>query len=333
MKRKPFVCVCFLLLACECAAGNQAEAAVTCSANATNMSFGTVSGLNPAATTTGTVSWSCYNDSATSRAYVTLCLNIGNGTGGVSGTTRLMTGSSAPPALRYQLYRNAANTTVWGSELGGANTVPYQRKFRINPRRTVTLSRTVYGKIASGQTTVAPGNYSSLFSAINSAISFQYNDASFTYPATCGGVDSGIYFPFTVSATISKDCTVTAGPTIDLGSVSADQTNISASNAMTVSCTRTTPYFIGLAPSNGNTTGAGLMSGTVGNTDQVPYQLYSNSGLSAIWGNTATESSVGNGVAGTGTGLAQNHTVWVKVNSADYTADTYQDTVTIWVNY
>ena len=141
---------------------------------------------------------------------------------------------------------------------------------------------------------------------------------------------------FQVSVIIQKACTVTAGApsNISLGTVAATAINMSGNNTISVSCSKTTPYNIGLAPSNASTTGAGQMSGTGGNTDKVGYQLRSTAGPSGtIWGNTATAISVGNGVAGTGTGAAQTHTVYVTAPSANFTPDVYTDVVTVNVNY
>ena len=141
---------------------------------------------------------------------------------------------------------------------------------------------------------------------------------------------------FQITLTIQKACTVTAGSTsnIALGSVASTATNTLGNNTITVYCSKTTPYFIGLAPSNSNTAGAGTLAGTGSNTDTVPYQLSSTTGpTGTVWGNTATAASVGNGVSGTGTGLSQTYTVYVTVPSANYTPDTYTDTVSINVNY
>ena len=146
---------------------------------------------------------------------------------------------------------------------------------------------------------------------------------------------------FQVLVEIQKSCSVTAGAgsNINVGAVASTATNSAGSNSISVNCTTGTPYFIGLAPSvanGGNNSGAGSMASTSGggNTDKVPYQLRSTAGASGtIWGNTATTSTVGNGVAGTGTGAAQSHTVYATVASANYAADSYADTVTITVNY
>lgn len=147
---------------------------------------------------------------------------------------------------------------------------------------------------------------------------------------------------FQVQIEIQKSCTVTAGAgsDINVGSVASTATNSAGSNTISVTCTKSTPYFIGLAPSaaNGGTnSGSGAMAstgGVAGNTDKVSYQLRSTAGTSGtVWGNTATTSTVGNGVAGTGNGSAQSHTVYATVPSANYTADSYADTVTVTVNY
>lgn len=67
---------------------------------------------------------------------------------------------------------------------------------------------------------------------------------------------------FQVLMTIQKACTVTAGSAsnITLGPVNTTATNTSGNNTISVNCSKTTPYFIGLAPSTangGNALGAG----------------------------------------------------------------------------
>lgn len=146
---------------------------------------------------------------------------------------------------------------------------------------------------------------------------------------------------FQVLMTIQKACTVTAGSAsnITLGPVNTTATNTSASNTISINCSKTTPYFIGLAPSaanGGTTTGSGAMSSVANaatNTDKVPYQLNRTSATGPVWGNTATDTAPGNGVAATGTGLAQTYTVYATAPNANFTPDNYADTVTVNVNY
>lgn len=146
---------------------------------------------------------------------------------------------------------------------------------------------------------------------------------------------------FQVKMTITKSCNVVAGSgsDINLGSVASSAINTSGTNNISVTCSKTTPYFIGLTPSTangGNTTGAGNMISTTApaaNTDKVPYQLTSVSAAGPVWGNTATATTVGNGVTGTGNGLAQTIPVFATAASANFTPDSYADTVTVTVNY
>ncbi|HCR3984851.1 TPA: spore coat protein U domain-containing protein [Kluyvera ascorbata] len=141
---------------------------------------------------------------------------------------------------------------------------------------------------------------------------------------------------FQVQLTILSSCSVSQPVALNMGSVMSNATTANGSTSMTVTCSRTTPYFVGLAPSSANgggTTGNGFMAGTTGNTDKVPYQLNQDSAGTKPWGNTATSSSAGNGVGGTGSGLAQNITVYAVAPNANFKPDTYSDTVTINVNY
>lgn len=57
---------------------------------------------------------------------------------------------------------------------------------------------------------------------------------------------------FEIRLTIEEACTVTAGAAsdIDLGTVPATATDITGTNSIVVNCSNTTPYFIGLLPSN-----------------------------------------------------------------------------------
>ncbi|BEP35020.1 spore coat U domain-containing protein [Variovorax sp. V59] len=139
---------------------------------------------------------------------------------------------------------------------------------------------------------------------------------------------------FQVLITVAKACSVVAGAgsKIDFGTVDSSATNLSGNSNISVTCSKTTPYNIGLLPSNNSTTGAGVMSPATG-SDTVAYQLRSVSATGAVWGSTATSTAVGNGVAGTGTGAAQTIPVYATVASANVTPGAYSDTVTVQVNY
>ena len=145
---------------------------------------------------------------------------------------------------------------------------------------------------------------------------------------------------FEVKLTVRAACSVGAAGSIaavDFGTEDASATNLQGSTSLNVTCSKKTPYFIGLTPSNNSTTGAGIMtaaSPVVAPDNTVAYQLRQATGTSAaVWGNTATSTAVGNGVGGTGNGAAQSVPVFATVPSANSTPGAYLDTVTVTVNY
>lgn len=136
---------------------------------------------------------------------------------------------------------------------------------------------------------------------------------------------------FEVSINIEATCAVIAGNDIDLGSQISTATGLSGSSTISVNCSKTVPYNVGLQPSNKSEDGAGVLSGT--GSDTIAYQLRSISASGANWGNTATSSDVGNGVSGTGEGSDQTIPVYVTVDDANVAPGSYSDTVTVTVNY
>jgi spore coat protein U-like protein len=150
--------------------------------------------------------------------------------------------------------------------------------------------------------------------------------------ATSAAIADTASSTFKVLINVTKACSVTAGTAsnIDFGSVLSSATALSASSNINVTCSKSTPYNIGLLPSNSNTSGAGVMSPTTTGPDTIPYQLRSVSATGPVWGNAT---SPANTVANTGTGAAQSIPVWATVASVNVTPGAYLDTVTVQVNY
>lgn len=134
-----------------------------------------------------------------------------------------------------------------------------------------------------------------------------------------------------VKIEITSNCAVsTSNAALDFGSHASTDASASADNgAFTVSCTNQTPYDIGLVPvSTASTTGNGEMKDDSG-SNSIAYQLYSDAAMQTAWG-----SDTGNMQSGTGTGSAQDYTVYGKVTgSMNVPAGSYNDTVTINVTY
>jgi spore coat protein U-like protein len=134
-----------------------AQAAVlNCTVSATSVVFGSYTPMQPGPLIgTGTITTICTVNSH--RNSITVDLS-----GGTSGSfaTRTMTttvGTTTYP-LNYNLYLDAADTTIWGDGTGGSqvDTVTITRHGNNN---TITTSLTVYGAVAAGQDP-APGIYS-----------------------------------------------------------------------------------------------------------------------------------------------------------------------------
>ncbi|MGG2419727.1 Csu type fimbrial protein [Ralstonia pseudosolanacearum] len=137
---------------------------------------------------------------------------------------------------------------------------------------------------------------------------------------------------FNVTLTITANCTIAATP-LAFGNVGVLRAPVSATSTLTVTCTNSTPYTVGLNAGTGagNTEASRNMFGTAaGNTaTAVAYQLYKPD-LTTVWGDTTIAARVGD----TGTGSAQTLTVNGKVPAQQTPApDTYSSTVTATVYF
>jgi spore coat protein U-like protein len=132
-----------------------------------------------------------------------------------------------------------------------------------------------------------------------------------------------------VSATVLSLCVVSASP-LAFGNYSPGAVS-TANTTIGIVCTNGTTYSVGL--NNGSGTGATLsnrlMTGLL-NGSTLGYNLYQDSALTTVWGNTVGT----NTVAGTGNGLAQSLTVYGKVAAGQNVAPgLYNDTVTVTLTY
>jgi spore coat protein U-like protein len=136
-----------------------------------------------------------------------------------------------------------------------------------------------------------------------------------------------------VTATVQTDCSVTANP-LAFGNYSGAALN--QNTTISVTCTNTTPYNVGLSAGSGNNatvTSRSMTCGTAGGcatTAYLNYSLLSGSYTGTNWGNTSAD----NWVAGTGNGGAQSITIYGVVAAGQYvTPGSYADSITVTVNY
>ena len=296
--------------------------AQTCTASITEMNFGTVNlQAGGAIDTTATLSVTC-SSSLNLQLLMRVCPNLEAGSGGSSGSNRLMVNGSNN--LTYQFYQDANRTIPWGSSTNTAlGTVPPIDVIApiLGPG---TANRPIYGRILSGQASKLAGTYLSTFAGGQARVNYvRY----LLVPPDCSTVvDNPIQPSFNVQAIVNRSCTVSASP-INFGTYSAMTSNIDANGALTINCTLGLPYSISLngGLSNAQPTQRRMTLGSAA----IIYGLYSNSTRTVPWGNTA-----GQIVSRTGTGATESVPVYGRVApQSTPSSGTYTDTVVVTINY
>lgn len=313
---------------------DSAQADITCDASLNTNIVNISDTITPAnandASITGTLTYSCTNN-AVSNSYASLCL--GAASSGGDNTTpnpRYMIG---PNSSRLAFSMTLPNGKLWGNDRDSVYQTP---SFLIPPNTTITDSVVIQFSLlpSFGNTLATQGIHSSDFN-INYKILTYQSDANQTQFGCETATPEQNHFPFKVQATVVNACKINTTSNVILGSHPASTTNFTGSNneAINMTCTNGALYNIGLAPSNGDINGQGVMTDTASKTYKLPYQLLSQP-TSTIWGNNGNSyATLTNGVIGTGNGNAQTHTVYVTVPSSDVKPASYSDTVTINVNY
>lgn len=293
----------------------EAKANIVCGVNSAVIDFG------GSASGTGTIAYTCTNYGNPAQT-ITMCVELGIPS--YPGSTAQPAMINGGNALNYNVYRDPALTQTW------VQTQPLTQSQAIPSGNGVTISGSIqfYGLIASGQS-VPPTNYTAAF--YNVQLGFIVGGGSSCQVSS--PPLSGLQFTLSIYATVTNNCIITAQGTADLGIVTASPSPVFGSTAITVNCPSGTAYNVGLAPSNGNSAGLGVLTGTGSNSDQPPYQLHAISNAGPVWGNTASLGAVGNGVSGTGNGSDQSYPVYVTMPDSNTTPDTYRDTVTITIHF
>jgi len=165
---------------------------------------------------------------------------------------------------------------------------------------TGNASITVYGQIAAGQS-VVPGTYTDTISSATTS--------------------------FSVTVVIQATCTIAANP-LNFGNYASALIN--ASTTISVTCTKSANYNLGLSAglSTGATVTTRKMTGP--SSSLLNYKLFSNSGRTTNWGNTVGTDTV----AGTGSGVAQTLTVYGQIPAQQFVRPgSYTDTIVATLTY
>jgi spore coat protein U-like protein len=136
---------------------------------------------------------------------------------------------------------------------------------------------------------------------------------------------------FDTTVTIIADCIIAAN-NLNFGSTQGVlATTVTANTTLSVTCTNTTPYTVGLSAGTGtgSTGTTRYMSGTGANTSTVAFDLFQTAGATQ-WGNTQGTDTK----SGTGSGTAQTLTVYGQIGvQTTPQPDTYKSTITATVYF
>lgn len=302
------------------------HAAINCSITMSPLSFGNINVLTASAVATATLSYKCTN-SAPQPVHVNFCANIGNGSGGLQGSKRQMSGPSSS-TLQFQLYSDSAHTQVWGSMLSSVNPTPYNAIFVVPGHDGITIgSATLYGQVIAAQPTPLEGSYSSSFGSANDAV-ITIESANGNAPASCGQTVTPYTFPFSVTATLTNSCLINAVSALNFGNQGLLSAAVYNTATLTTQCTNGAPYSIGL---DNGLNAIGTARSMLGpNSELLTYELYRDSNHNLRWGSTVNTDTL----SVTGNGSQQVTTVYGLVPAQTTPPPgTYTDTVTVSVTY
>ena len=302
-------------------------AQITCSAvSMTALNFCTIDPISSQTNASATLNYTCKNGDKNNTHSARLCFSIGEPGGNQTNPRQMASGANK---LNFQLYQDAGLSSVWGSSFFGTFLTPYEVTLTLVKSGTTSGSHTMSGQVLNNQTSAVPGSYSDNYLTGDTALTI--NDAqSTTAPATCDNTTVG-NFPFNVSATVSKSCTITAiaGNTLDFGTPAGFLTaNVDGTTTITTQCSNGTPYNIGL--NNGLHASGTIRRMSGGSAEFISYELYRDSARTLRWGSTVGTDTL----TATGNGNNQNAIVYGRVApQATPSPSSYSDTITVNVTF
>ena len=139
----------------------------------------------------------------------------------------------------------------------------------------------------------------------------------------------------TVQINVTASCTINAA-TLDFGSTSLLATLIDATTTLSVTCTNTTPYSIGMDNGVNFSATRRMQQGASGNF--IGYAIYTDAARTNPWttaSSSTTCTAANSCFLGTGNGSAQSITVYGRVPAlgSGPAPGVYTDTVTMTVTY
>ncbi len=293
--------------------------AQVCSFTNSGLNFGTLTVSSaPNTSSSGTITANC---TGTRNSTITICPNIGGGTGGNNATADRRYMILGAEQVEYNLYQTNGVGQVWGSYVWPFPPRPPAMSLTINASGSGTTQKTIFGRMFSA--TVSPGIFTSSFAGGHTLFDYGYAPGF-----RCSGSVSSraVRVPFTVQVNSLGDCQITTTP-LDFGTLENLNAIVNSTNTVSVTCTRGVQYSVGLNNGNsGATNPAARRMSSAQSTDSVTYGIYTSATRTNPWG--------ANSFSGTGTGTAQLFTGYGRIPIQSTPAPAaYADSVVVTVTY
>ena len=306
--------------------------AQSCSVTSASGNYGSVDILaGGAVDTTSTFTVTC--SGCALGCTVNACVQFNQGAPNSSSSVRSL-GSGANTAI-HELYSDSGRTQVWGS--WGYGTTAYgSGGVSINLSLPVLggpaqQTLTVYGRFLANQQATIPGTY--VWSTTSPVVAYAaYLLASPNCSSNPGTTTNAGSSPWT--ATIAGNCIVSTTP-LNFGNASLLTSNVDGVGTISVKCTNTTPYSIGL--DNGLHVN-GSQRRMQASSSFINYNLYTDAARTSAWTSTTSATTCTSGantcVLGTGTALNQNVSVYGRVPpQTSPPPGVYADTIIVTVTF
>lgn len=295
--------------------------AQSCTASVTGIAFGSFNPLTGAKSTTATLSVNC---TGTKSKTLRFCVSAA-GTD-QTGCRSMVSGSNQ---LAFDLYTNAAHSAQLG-DYRGAGSCPsgswaatgLQFNLTLNASGSGSTTKTIYAGL--NDATAVPGSYTATYSGSNIVVDYVYNTG-----ASCPVTSPQTVQPaFNISATVQAACNINAA-NMNFGSLTLLNANVDATSTITVQCTNSTPFNVGLNIGNGSGATVTARKMTSG-TKTIVYSLYQNAARTTVWGDTVGTDTA----SGIGIGANQYLTVYGRAPPQVTPAPaTYTDTIIVTITY
>lgn len=305
------------------------KAQANCTATVTTLNFGNINPVTAGAVdVNATINYTCSSLIAL-LSYIRVCVEIGPGPQDTNVNSRMLTHTTtATEKLSYNVYSNPPRTTVFGNVYGSGSppVILHHGPYVLGLLATATGSVTVYGRLAAANLFMqrSVGQYNS---SLPVTVKMAFVSAVGQTSCTVTGTPANISFP--VTARLISACLINAQP-LNFGSQPSNfSANVMSTSTIASTCTKGTPYQIGL--NNGLYAVGNQRRMKAGDGQFINYEVYKDSARSLRWGGTLNTAET---LAGVATGVAQNATVYGKVvPQAGLRAANYKDTITVTITY